>query len=255
MSAPRGSARRPRVPGAAGPGWSRWVGRFLARVVWNTRVIGSDRVPRGGAVLLAANHIGIVDGPLVHGCAPRGTHILVKQEMFTGPVGLVLRVAGQIPVDRGNGRPALSTALAVLRRGGAVGIFPEGVRGRGDVSTARAGVAWLAVASGAPVIPVAVLGTRRSGESVGHLPGLRRRLVVEFGEPVSLTSGEQLSGRAAVARAHERLSVALADHVLAVSARTGVPLPEHGEASGAGGAGGAAGDGVADDGVGGAVRR
>ncbi|WP_307793628.1 lysophospholipid acyltransferase family protein [Actinotalea soli] len=199
--------------------------------MWSTTVVGAERVPRQGPVILAANHIGVVDGPLVHGCAPRGTHVLVKVEMFRGPVGAVLRAAGQIPVDRRNGRPALTAALAVLRRGGAVGIFPEGVRGRGDASSARAGVAWLAVASGAPVVPVAVLGTRRTGESVGHLPGLRRRLVVEFGEPVSLTDGEPLAGRQAVARAHERVGAALRTHVRAASERAGVPLPTDGPAA------------------------
>ncbi len=215
----------PGVPGRGGPRWSRWVGRFLGRVVWRTRVLGAERVPRTGPVLLASNHLGVVDGPLVHGVAPRATHILVKEEMFTGPLGLVLRAAGQIPVDRDGGRPALAAALAVLRRGDAVGIFPEGNRGRGDASSARAGVAWLAVTSGAPVVPVAVLGTRRTGESVGHVPGPRRRLVVEFGEPIVLVRRDGVSGRAAVAEAADVLRVALAEHVLAVSARTGVPLP------------------------------
>lgn len=214
-----------RVPSDRGPRWSRRVGWFLAHVVWRTRVIGAENVPAVGPVLLAANHLGLIDGPLVHGAAPRGTHILVKHELFRGPVGAVLRAAGQIPVDRSNGRPALAVALTVLRRGGAVGIFPEGNRGRGDASSARAGVAWLAVSSGAPVVPVAVLGTRRTGERTGHVPGLRRRLVVEFGPPVTLTRGPGVSGRQAVADANEVLRTTLADHVQAVSARTGVPLP------------------------------
>lgn len=217
-----------RVPSAAGPRWSRWVGRFLARVVWNTRVAGAEHVPRTGPVLLAANHLGVVDGPLVHGVAPRGTHILVKEEMFRGPLGVVLRAAGQIPVDRTGGRPALAAALAVLRRGDAVGIFPEGNRGRGDASSARAGVAWLAVSSGAPVVPVAVLGTRRTGESVGHVPGLRRRLHVEFGPPVVLERPPGTSGRAAVAHATDLLRAALAAHVQEVSERTGLALPADG---------------------------
>lgn len=216
----------PVTPGPRGPRWSRWVGWFLGHVVWRTRVIGAERVPREGPVLLAANHLGVIDGPLVHGVAPRGTHILVKQEMFHGPIGLVLRAAGQIPVDRSNGRPALVAALGVLRRGGAVGIFPEGNRGRGDGSSARAGVSWLAVTSGAPVVPVAVLGTRRTGEGVHRVPGLRRRLLVEFGEPVWPAGDEGLRGRAAVARAHETLSLVLAEHVRAVSARTGIELPD-----------------------------
>ena len=222
------AADRRAVPGPAGPGWSRWVGRFLARVVWDTRVVGREHVPPTGAVLLAANHLGVVDGPLVHGVVPRGTHVLVKDEMFRGPVGAVLRAAGQIPVDRHGGRPALVAALGVLRRGGAVGIFPEGNRGRGDAANARAGVAWLAVNSGAPVVPVAVLGTRRTGEAVGHLPGLRRRLVVEFGAPVALEPPPGASRREAVAHAHEVLRVVLAEHVRAASERWGMPLPDDG---------------------------
>lgn len=219
----------PSVPGPAGPRWSRWIGRFLARVVWDTEVVGAERVPRTGPVLLAANHTGAIDGPVVHGVAPRETHFLVKQEMFAalgGVVGVVLRAAGQIPVDRSGGRPALVAALAVLRRGGVVGIFPEGNRGRGDAATARAGVAWLAVATSAPVVPVAVLGTRRTGEDVGHVPGPRRRLVVEFGHPIVLDPPGASSGRAAVARAHDVLRTALSVHVRAVSERTGVPLPD-----------------------------
>lgn len=224
------------VPSARGPRWSRRVGWFLAHVVWRTTVLGADRVPRTGPVLLAANHLGVVDGPLVHGVVPRGTHILVKQEMFRGPIGALLRAAGQIPVDRTNGRPALASALAVLRRGDAVGIFPEGNRGKGDGSGARAGVAWLAVASGAPVVPVAVLGTRRTGESVRRVPGPRRRLLVEFGEPVHPVP-EGLTGRAAVAHVHAALATLLTEHVHAVSERTGVGLPDDDVPAGPGGGG------------------
>lgn len=214
------------MPSERGPRWSRQVGRFLAHVVWATEVLGADHVPLTGPVIISANHTGLVDGPVIHGVVPRGTHILVKDEVFRGPVGTVLRAAGQIPVDRFGGRPALAAGLGVLRRGGAVGIFPEGVRGRGDAAQAHAGVAWLAVTSGAPVVPTAVLGTRRTGEGVGRVPGPRRRLVVAFGPPVHLERVPGVSGRQAVADAHEVLRAVLADHVRATVARTGVALPD-----------------------------
>ena len=207
---------------------------LLAQGVWDTEVVGAEHVPRTGPVIIAANHLGVIDGPVLHGAAPRGTHVLVKEEMFTGPVGLLLRSAGQIPVDREAGRAGLAAALGVLRRGGAVGIFPEGNRGRGDASSGRAGVAWLAVTSGAPVVPAAVLGTRRTGESVNHVPGLRRRLVVEFGEPLVLARGPGVSGREAVVRGGETLLTALAEHVAAASRRSGVPLPADDAGVGAG---------------------
>jgi len=214
------------APASWRPRWSRHVGRFLAHVPWRTEVLDAHLVPRTGAVIVAANHIGLLDGPLVHGVVPRPSHILVKHEMFRGPVGPILRAAGQIPVDRRNGRPALATALAVLRRGDVVGIFPEGMRGRGDASDSRAGVAWLAVSSGAPVVPLAVLGTRRTGESTTALPPLRRRLVVGFGEPIHLERTPGTSRREAVAEANALLRTALSAHVQSVVDRTGVALPE-----------------------------
>jgi 1-acyl-sn-glycerol-3-phosphate acyltransferase len=219
------SATRPAgwVPSPAGPAWARWVGRFLARVVWDTRSVGGELVPAEGPVVLAANHVTLIDGPLLIGIAPRPLHIITKQELFHGPVGTVLTWAGQIPVDRGNGRAALAAALGVLRRAGAVGIFPEGNRGRGEVSDVRAGAAWLSVHGDAPLVPVAILGTRRTGESLGHFPGLRRVLQVEFGEPMAPAAGG--SARDRIAATSETLRDAMAALVERAQARTGVLLP------------------------------
>ncbi len=214
-----------RVPSSRGPMWSRRAGWLLGHVWWNTTVVGAENLPRTGPVVLAANHVSIIDGPLLHGVVPRGTHILVKKEMFRGPVGAILRAAGQIPVDRSSGRSALEAALAVLRRGDAVGIFPEGNRGSGQVDSVRAGVAWLAVQSQAPVVPVAVLGTRRTGESLGHIPGPRRRLVVELGAPIQAPSGSGVSRREAVATTADLVAEAMARQVRDAAQRHGLPLP------------------------------
>ena len=206
--------------------WSRRVGWFLGHVVWRTTVVGAENLPQDGPVVVAANHVSVLDGPLLHGVLPRGSHMLVKQESFHGVVGALLRAAGQIPVDRTSGRGALEAGLGVLRRGGVVGIFPEGGRGRGDVSGVRAGVAWLAAQSGAPVVPVAILGTRRTGESLGHVPRLRRRFVVEIGAPIlPVTVGEGISGRAAVVATAEAVAEGLAVHVRDAAIRHELPLP------------------------------
>ena len=214
------------VPSERGPRWSRWIGRFLARVVWNTKVTGAEHVPASGPVLLAANHTGILDGPLLHGVVPRPSHVLVKEEMFWGPVGWVLRAAGQIPVQRDDGgRSALTAALGVLKRDGLVGVFPEGNRGRGNATSARAGIAWLALNGHASVVPVAVLGTRRTGESVNKVPGLRRRLAIEFGAPLLVERAPGTSGKAAIEEANEAIRIALAQLIDVASARSGIPLP------------------------------
>lgn len=216
----------PHVPGPAGPVWGRWVGRLLAQGLWATRVVGREHVPADGPVIFAANHTGVIDGPILVGVAPRPMHVLVKEEMFSGPLGVILRGAGQIPVDRQSGRSALASALGVLQRGGAVGVFPEGNRGRGDVAGARAGVAWLAVNGDAPVVPVAILGTRRSGESVGHVPGPRRRVVVELGEPLRIERPEGVSRRELTASAAEQIRAAMSALVTDASLRSALTLPQ-----------------------------
>ena len=211
------------APSRRGPVWGRWLGRFLARVIWDTQLVGVEHVPTSGPVVLAANHTGVIDGPVLIGMAPRPLHVLVKQEMFHGPVGALLRAAGQIPVDRDSGRAALQAGLAVLRRGGALGIFPEGNRGRGAVEDTRAGAAWLAVNGGAVLVPVAILGTRRTGETFGHVPGLRRHLVMELGEPIVVdTSG---SRREQIERTSTQLRAALAALVADAQERSGLRLP------------------------------
>jgi len=146
--------------------------------------------------------------------------------MFWGPLGWLLRAAGQIPVNRDDGgRTALTAALGVLKRGGLVGVFPEGNRGRGDATSAHAGIAWLALNGHAPVVPVAVLGTRRTGESVNKVPMLRRRLAIEFGEPLVIERAPGMSGKAAIEAANEAIRIALAQLVDAASARSGIALP------------------------------
>lgn len=206
-----------------GPTWSRRVGWALDHVWWHTDVVGAEHVPATGRVLVAPNHTGIVDGPVVHGAIPRGSHFLVKEEFFTSRLGFLMRWAGQIPVDRSNGRPALEVARTLLEEDRCVGVFPEGTRGRGDVAAARAGIAWLAVHTGAPVVPCAVLGTRPPGTARGHVPHPRARLVVEFGAPVEVPAG---GGRREVAAAMTAVTAAMVALLDAAQERTGLRLPE-----------------------------
>lgn len=214
------------APSQFGPRWARWVGRFLARIVWDTNFAGKDRIPKEGPVVLVANHIGILDGPLLLGVLPRPTHFLVKEEMFVGPIGWLLQKAGQISVDRGSGRAALQAGLAVLKRGGVVGVFPEGVRGQGAVSQARAGAAWLAVQGGATVVPVAILGTRRTGESVNNVPWPRRKLAMIAGRPLTMPATADKSRREAVTLVTDAIQKGLSEHVIRAVAATGIQLPE-----------------------------
>jgi 1-acyl-sn-glycerol-3-phosphate acyltransferase len=214
---------------APGPGRARLghrVGRFLFFLLYTARATGRSNVPQRGPVVLAANHTGYLDGALVLSMAPRPSHFLVLAKTFEGFVGHLLHWSGQIPIDQGRGdRTALGQSLKVLGRGGVVGIFPEGGRGRGDLAAAGKGVAWLALQSGAPVVPTACLGTRRTGDLAASWPRLRSTLVVDFGAPVVLDLPQGLPGRVRLELATEQIRAALVTHVHDAAQRHGIPLP------------------------------
>jgi 1-acyl-sn-glycerol-3-phosphate acyltransferase len=141
----------------------------------------------------------MVDGPLVYGLLGRRTAFLIKEEMFRGPLGWMLRRIGQLSVRRGEAdRAPLLTAVRLLRHNGVVVVFPEGTRGDGTVRDAQQGAAWLARTGGATMLPVAIRGTRRPA---GSHRRFRPRVDVLVGAPFAVPTGK---GRAALAAAtHE----------------------------------------------------
>lgn len=183
---------------------ARWIGTWVFQPVYRLRVHHRDRVPAQGPVVVVANHSAFVDGPLIFGLLGRRVVFLVKQEMFHGPVGWALPRIGQLAVRRGTAdRRPLTQALAVLRGGGLVAVFPEGTRTDGEVAAAQHGAAWLARTSGAVLLPVVCRGTRRP---VGARRRFRPRVDVLVGEPLTLMAG---SGRAGLAAATETIRAVL----------------------------------------------
>ncbi|MGD9484455.1 lysophospholipid acyltransferase family protein [Streptomyces sp. TRM70308] len=209
------------LPSARGARTGRRIGIGLIHGLWRPRVLGTWRIPATGPVILAVNHAHNVDGPVLMGTCPRPVHFLIKQEAFVGPLGWFLRGIGQVPVDRSTAdRAAVTAALGVLERGGALGIFPEGSRGAGDFAALRAGLAYFAVRSGAPVVPVAVLGSSgRRGTAIPALPPLRSRIDVVFGDPVSVGGGRRT--RTVMDEATERLTERLGAHLTEARRLTG----------------------------------
>lgn len=205
------------VPGVRGAATGRRIGVGLMHGLWRPRVLGAWRVPASGPAILAVNHSHIIDGPMLMGTAPRPVHFLIKQEAFVGPLSPFLRGIGQIGVDRSTAdRAAVLSALGVLERGGVLGIFPEGTRGQGDFASLRSGLAYFAVRSGAPVVPVAVLGGGdTSGRLAKALPALRSRIDVVFGDPFEAGDGSGRRTRAALDEATLRIQTRLTDHLAA----------------------------------------
>jgi 1-acyl-sn-glycerol-3-phosphate acyltransferase len=203
------------VPSVRGAEVGRRIGVGLMFGLWRPRVLGAWKVPASGPVILAVNHSHNIDGPMVMGVAPRPTHFLIKKEAFTGPLDPFLRGIGQVKVDRtSTDRTAVTQALGVLENGGVLGIFPEGTRGEGDFASLRAGLAYFAVRSGAPIVPVAVLGSsERSGRLMKGLPPLRSRIDVVFGDPFQAGDGSGRRTRKALDEATVRIQKQLTEHL------------------------------------------
>ncbi|TDD64846.1 1-acyl-sn-glycerol-3-phosphate acyltransferase [Jiangella aurantiaca] len=209
-----------RLPTARGAVFGKYAAATLARLLYRVTITGAANVPRTGPVILAPNHTGFLDAPLLMGTCPRPVHTLAKKELFKGPLGWLLHGVGQIPLDRDDpSRSMVKSGIGVLDDGRILVVFPEGTRGAGDFAELRTGLAWFALRSGAPVVPVVFTGTASRGRTFGSMPGLRSRVEVVFGRPVTLPTGGGRT-RSALDAATEQLREALVAHREAVASRT-----------------------------------
>jgi 1-acyl-sn-glycerol-3-phosphate acyltransferase len=161
----------------------------VLRVLYRIRVVGRENVPRHGPVILAANHRSFLDSiflPLVVG---RRVTFVAKADYFESwKTAWFFRGVGQIPIHREGGSAserALAAATEVLEGGGVFAIYPEGTRSRdGFTHRGHTGVARLALRTGAPVVPVGLLGTAECQPVDRKLPRVFRRVEIRFGAPL-----------------------------------------------------------------------
>jgi len=131
-------------------------------VYFRMQRVGREHLPRSGPLLLASNHRSFLDPFVIGTLVRRPVYYMAKRELFEKRwQAWVLNALGAFPVDRGAGdRDAMSTAREILARGDCVVVFPEGTRVRGGpLHDPRRGIGRLALESGAPVVPVAVIGS------------------------------------------------------------------------------------------------
>ena len=204
----------------------RPVARELARRRWDIRLHGLEHVPAHGPAIVASNHIGLLDGPLMAAFTPRPVHVLTKKEMFDGRTGPFLRAVGQVPLSRHSiDLAAVKACVRVLRDGGVVGIYPEGTRGSGELRTFHRGAAYLALVTGAPVVPLVMFGTRERGGGVDSVPARGARFDFVYGPPVHWEAHPWPRTQAEVRRAAGELRNKLVEHLVDAMALTGRTLP------------------------------
>ena len=174
------------------------------------KIEGLEHVPSSGPAILASNHLAVADSFYLPLVVRRRITFLAKAEYFTG-TGLkgwftrwFYTVAGQVPIDRTDSdaaQAALHTAERLLNQGKLLGMYPEGTRSPdGRLYKGKTGLARLALQTGVPVIPVAMIGT-----NVVNPPGSKMwrfgRVTVRFGEPMDFSRFEGLEGNRFIERA------------------------------------------------------
>jgi 1-acyl-sn-glycerol-3-phosphate acyltransferase len=182
----------------------------LLTLLGRPKVEGLEYVPSSGPVILASNHLAVADSFYLPLVVTRRITFLAKSEYFTGTgiKGWFTRwfytVAGQVPIDRtdaDSAQSALTTAARILGEGKLLGMYPEGTRSPdGRLYKGKTGLARLALETGVPVIPVAMVGT-----DVVNPPGSKMwrfgRVQVKFGKPMDFRRFEGLAGNRFIERA------------------------------------------------------
>lgn len=206
---------------------ARRVVSMLFRLVWRPKVRGRQHLPRQGPVILASNHLSFIDSVVIPLVVPRRVRFLAKAEYFEGRglrgrgMAAFFRLVDAVPVRREGQRDsmaALQAALEVLRDGVAFGIYPEGTRSRdGRIYRGRTGVGWLALESGAPVVPVALVGTDRM-QPVGRRVPRIRPIEVRFGHPVDPAPWiERVKESGGAGRARREITDTVMERIAAMS--------------------------------------
>ncbi len=159
----------------------------IVRTLFRYRVVGAEHVPPDGGLIIAANHVSNFDPPILGISVPRPVSYMAKKELFAMPVlGPVIGRLNAFPVDRqAGGTAALRASIRMLKEGRCVGIFPEGGRNVTGTNEEKAGAAFLAAAAGVPVVPAAIVGTRKLRPFA--------RVTVVFGEPLRIERNRQSS--------------------------------------------------------------
>jgi 1-acyl-sn-glycerol-3-phosphate acyltransferase len=174
--------------------FSRVIAGPFLRALARPEVIGAENIPASGPAIMASNHLSVADSIYLPLMVARPVTFAAKSEYFTGTrlrdraVGAYLRSTNQLSTDRAGARAAqdmLDAALQLLKDGQLFGIYPEGTRSPdGRLYRGRTGVGYLALNSGAPVIPVAMIGTDRMLPPGARIPR-PGRIGIRIGKPLT----------------------------------------------------------------------
>lgn len=175
----------------------------LLKSLYRPWVVGQSNIPRTGGVILASNHLSVIDSVFLPLYLDRRISFLAKSEYFTGKglkgwlTRMFMKATGQLPIDRSGGKASeasLNTGLRVLGGGDLLGIYPEGTRSPdGKMYRGRTGVARMVLEAGVPIVPIAMIDTEKMMPIGRRLPRFRRIGII-IGEPLDFSRFEGMEG-------------------------------------------------------------
>lgn len=160
--------------------------KLIFLVTLRMRYEGTENIPKEGPLVIASNHVSLLDPPVLGTCSTRKVHFMAKQELFVPLLGFIYRTLGAFPVRRGGAdRAAIKHGIDILQSGKVLAIFPEGTRSKtGKLGKAEPGALMMASKARAAIVPSCVIGTdfRRQGR-------IWPKVTVRFGKPIYFPEG------------------------------------------------------------------
>lgn len=174
------------------------LGKPVFSALWRIRTVGLDNIPASGPAIFAPNHTSVIDSFFLPAVLPRPICFVGKAEYLDDwKTRKLFPALGMIPIDRSGGDAstrALDTAAGLLEGGEFFGIYPEGTRSRtGFLHKGHTGAARLSLRTGAPIIPVGILGTRAIQPPDVPMPRPFRPVEIRFGRPIYPAASETVS--------------------------------------------------------------
>ena len=154
---------------------------LLFKIGLRLNVEGTENIPKDGPLVIASNHLSLLDPPVIGVAATRKVHFMAKQELFVPILGDIYKALGAFPVRRGGAdRAAIKHGIDILKDNKVLAIFPEGTRSKtGKLGKAEPGALMMASTAMATIVPCCVMGTdyRRQGR-------IWPKVTVRFGKPI-----------------------------------------------------------------------
>ena len=164
----------------------KYLLKMLFQIFLRLRIEGEENIPKDGPLVIACNHLSLLDPPVLGTAATRKVHFMAKEELFMPVLGDIYRLLGAFPVRRGGAdRAAIKHGIDILESNKVLAIFPEGTRSKtGELGKAQPGALMMASKTKATIVPACIIGTdyKRHGR-------IWPKVTVRFGKPMPFPEG------------------------------------------------------------------